>query len=75
MGKRTDTKASTFAGREQTNLKQFLFRLYEDGCPPEEALRALRTRFDAQDFARAREIAAKPEAPAPRDVRGPRGKG
>lgn len=75
MGKRRSSIPSSIAGREQTHLKQFLFRLFEDGCPPEEALQTLRKRFDAEDFARVRETAAKLDLPASKDMRGPRGKG
>jgi hypothetical protein len=75
MGKRKGSLPATIAGREQTHLKQFLLRLFEDGCPPDEALQKLRTRFDSKDFARVREAAAKLDATAPKDIRGPRGKG
>ena len=68
-------KLSSFAGREQTHLRQFLFKLFEDGCPPDEALHSLRRRFDAQDILKMREMVAKLDAPASKDIRGPRGKG
>jgi hypothetical protein len=74
MGKHKGSIPRVFIGREQSNLKPFLVKLFEDGCPPEQALQALRGGFDAQDFARVRAVTAKTDAPLTRDVRGPRGK-
>jgi len=75
MGNRRGSAPAKFYGKEQSQLKQFLFRLFEDGCPPEEALQAVRSRFDADDLLRARAMSARSEASTAKDVRGPRGKG
>jgi len=74
MGNRKTPASTVFGGREQSHLKQFLFKLFEDGCPPEEALQAMRNRFDAEDFARARAMGPKLDGSASKDARGPRGK-
>ena len=74
MGKRKSSVPTDFAGREQTNLKQFLLKLFEDGYPAEDALHALRNRFDADDFAKARAVGTKSDAAYAKDIRGPRGK-
>ncbi len=74
MGRRKGSVPTAFAGREQTHLKTFLFKLYNDGCPPEEALRALRSRFDVDDFARARVSTAKVARLAASNAGDPRSK-
>ena len=76
MAKRKVPAPSSFAGREQSQLKSFLYKMFENGCSPEEALQTLRCRFDAEDFARARALSVKIDASAAvKDLRGPRGKG
>lgn len=74
MGSHKDFDATVFTGREQSHLRQFILKLFDDGRSPDEAMQALRSRFDTADFARTRAARPKRDAVEFKDLRGPRGK-
>ena len=74
MGKRTQLPETYFPPKEQSNVRQFIYRLFEDNCTPEEALTALKRRFDTKDFSKAREQFSRVESSEAKGSRGPRSK-
>jgi hypothetical protein len=74
MAKRYDMTNKSFLGKEQSNIRQFLLRLFEENRTSEDALSELRNKFDAEDFVRVRELWARINASSLKEVRGPRGK-
>ena len=74
MGKRYDTFQARFPAKEQSNIRQFVLKLFEENCSPEEALAALRGKFDAEDFSRVRELWGKLNSSSSKEARGPRSK-
>lgn len=74
MGKRPATFPTRFPAKEQSNVRQFVYKLFEDNCSPEEALAALKSKFDAEDFARVRDLWGRLNPSDPKEARGPRSK-
>ena len=74
MARRNDTSRARFPAKEQANIRQFVLKLFEENCSPEDALAALRSKFDAEDFARVRELWGKLNSSTSKETRGPRTK-
>lgn len=72
MGRRSDKAPTWLLAKEQSNVRQFVFKLFEENCSPEEALAALRSKFDSEDFARVRELWGNLNSSASKEARGPR---
>jgi hypothetical protein len=74
MGKRNEISPTRFPAKEQSDVRAFVRKLFEDNCPAEDAVAELRSKFDAEDFVRVRELWGKLSGSASKEARGPRSK-
>ena len=74
MGKRSAYAPTRITAKEQSNVRQFVYNLFEENYSPDEALAVLKSKFDAEDFAKVREIWGKLNSAQSKEARGPRNK-